>query len=473
MKPLIPYVRQSRAKEKTISLDAQRAAITKWAKDAGVELAAAVIERGVSGSKSWRERGLGEAVAACERGEASGIIVAFQDRLSRENGIGTAEVYEALEKAGARLVAACEGLDTATGDHELLFTIKAAIAREQWKRFKKNWAAANEACAKNGVYQGLTPVGYDKIGRGLESKLVKNKDADFVRRAFELKAAGGSYKECRLILEAAGVKTATGKDGWGVTSLRSMFRNPIYKGTLANGHGHLFSAYAIVSPSTWQACQSVEKLESGAKSGRQDAGDWAVLGGLVRCAGCGKRMAPNSTRRKLAGGGENLHREYGCKRIDCDKKARANAHELESYVLEAAYDYFAQAVEVQGGAGHGRDTDSDKLTALEIEAEEARRRMAAFVAVVDPTDAGFAERVAELRATVHAAEAAVADERERTRVLVSPDEMRRAFEGADLAGKRALVREMLNGVTVTGNKSDGPLTDRTEIDYRVLIFAAA
>ncbi len=45
-------------------------------------------------------------------------------------------------------------------------------------------------------------------------------------------------------------------------------------------------------------------------------------------------MAPNSTRRKLAGGGENLHREYGCKRIDCDKKARANAHELESYVLE-------------------------------------------------------------------------------------------------------------------------------------------
>ena len=81
--------------------------------------------------------------------------------------------------------------------------------------------------------------------------------------------------------------------------------------------------------------------------------------------------------------------------------------------------------------------------------------------------------MAELRATVQAAEAAVADERERTRVIVSPEEMRRAFEDADLAGKRTLVREMLNGVTVTGNKSDGPLTDRTEIDYRLLVFAAA
>jgi hypothetical protein len=51
----------------------------------------------VSGSKPWRERALGEAVDPCERGDASGIIVAWQDRLSRENGRATAEVWEALE----------------------------------------------------------------------------------------------------------------------------------------------------------------------------------------------------------------------------------------------------------------------------------------------------------------------------------------------------------------------------------------
>jgi DNA invertase Pin-like site-specific DNA recombinase len=75
------------------------------------------MEQNVSGSKPWQERALGEAVAGGERGEAGGIVVAWQDRLSRENGRATAEVWEALDKAGARLVCAAEGLDTATGDH--------------------------------------------------------------------------------------------------------------------------------------------------------------------------------------------------------------------------------------------------------------------------------------------------------------------------------------------------------------------
>jgi Resolvase, N terminal domain len=82
-----------------------------------------VVEQNVSGSKPWRERALGEAVAACERGKAAGVIVAWQDRLSRENGRATAEVWDALKEADARLVCAAEGLDTAAADLEMLFTI--------------------------------------------------------------------------------------------------------------------------------------------------------------------------------------------------------------------------------------------------------------------------------------------------------------------------------------------------------------
>jgi hypothetical protein len=46
--------------------------------------------------QSFRQALLGDAVTACERGEAEGIVVAWQDRLSRESGVATAEVYEAL-----------------------------------------------------------------------------------------------------------------------------------------------------------------------------------------------------------------------------------------------------------------------------------------------------------------------------------------------------------------------------------------
>ena len=55
-KLLVPYLRQARAKEVTISFDEQRAAITAWAEREGVALAPEIVERGVSGSRSWRER---------------------------------------------------------------------------------------------------------------------------------------------------------------------------------------------------------------------------------------------------------------------------------------------------------------------------------------------------------------------------------------------------------------------------------
>jgi hypothetical protein len=56
--PLIPYMRQSRSKERTISIEEQRRDIQAWP---DVELGPEMIEQNVSGSKPWRERALGEA----------------------------------------------------------------------------------------------------------------------------------------------------------------------------------------------------------------------------------------------------------------------------------------------------------------------------------------------------------------------------------------------------------------------------
>ncbi len=129
MKPLIPYMRKSSKEDPAGSLERQKRAIHAWAEQTGTALAEEIWEPGVSGNKPWRERGLGLAVAAVERGEASGIVVEEQSRLSRANGLQTAEVWDALQKAGARLVVVAEGLDTATGDQELNFAIRAALAR--------------------------------------------------------------------------------------------------------------------------------------------------------------------------------------------------------------------------------------------------------------------------------------------------------------------------------------------------------
>jgi DNA invertase Pin-like site-specific DNA recombinase len=294
--PLIVYIRQSRAKERTISLDDQRKSIHAWAKANNVKLGAEVVEQGVSGSKSWRERALGQAVEQCQNGEAAGIIVAFQDRLSRENGIGTAEVYEALDSAGARLVASSEGLDTAAGDQEMLFTIKAAIAREQWKRHRLNWANAKHASWEAGRYLANLPAGYDRdVGGGL----VQNEHAPVIRRVFELRTARprATWGEVAQVLAGAGVLTSRLQRGeWANSSLRYLIANQVYTGlhacTCGCGESVVRPEWEIVPGWLWRKAQT-DKAAAPEVPVRN--GDGHPLGaGLVRCV-CGAGLTRSNS----------------------------------------------------------------------------------------------------------------------------------------------------------------------------------
>lgn len=287
----MPYIRQSRAKERTISIDEQRRSIQRWAASNDVTLGEEIVESGVSGSKPWRERALGRAVAACESGAAAGVIVAFQDRLSRENGLATAEVWEALDRAGARLVAAAEGLDTAAGDQELLFTIKAAIAREQWKRFRQNWSDARRNAVERGVhFAAHVPFGYE---RGDDGRLVIDEEkAKLVRSVFKQRAQGASLAELCRFLEAAGAKPrrgrrVNGEARWTYRAIQSMVATRTYLGEARSGEFVNPDAHEpIVTRAAWLAAQTKQpgRLTKG--------GDGARLAGLVYCACCGGRMTP-------------------------------------------------------------------------------------------------------------------------------------------------------------------------------------
>jgi DNA invertase Pin-like site-specific DNA recombinase len=431
---LIPYIRQSKAKEKTISLDDQRRIIETWARNAGVALGPEVVEQGVSGSKPWRERELGGVIAACEEGRAGGVVVAFQDRLSRENGLATAEVWEALDKAGARLVAAGEGLDTATrsDDTEMLFSIKAAVARHQWKRYRANWSNAVDAAIARGVYVGQTPVGYDKDS---DSKLlVKNVDEAAVREVFLGRVTGRSWNQLASGLEAAGVLTATGLEKWHINSVRSLVENPIYKGELTNGHTHYFPEYAIVTPSEWDAAQPT-KDSPGA---RRDHGKWAVLGGLVFCEGCGHRMSPTRDARGFS--------YYRCQLRHCTAKARAVAGELDAFVIPAALDELARRVSERG---IGQDASTEKLAGLEIAIEEAEgKRRGAAALGLNPDNAADAAVIAGLVQAVEDAKARLIEEARKTKREITVEEARAILENGTVEEKRTALGHIILEVRV-------------------------
>jgi DNA invertase Pin-like site-specific DNA recombinase len=317
-RPLVPYLRQSRARERTISIDEQRRDIRRWvAADGGASLAAELVEQNVSGSKPWRDRALGEAVAMCERGEASGIVVAWQDRLSRENQRATAEVWEALDKAGARLVCAAEGLDTATGDQEMLFTIKAAIARDQWKRYRANWQRAQRSANDRGVPNGRAPVGYRKTrGRSLN---IDKRGAAKVVDAMERRAAGESFSSIGR------------RHGWSHSTTRQIIENDMYLGIVRCGNLARENAHPpIVSRELFEAANAARTKQPVPPG--ETTRDRLLLG-IARCAGCGHTL--KQVRRPRVDG--TFAVSYYCKDAatsPCPERAFVHCEQLDSFVAD-------------------------------------------------------------------------------------------------------------------------------------------
>lgn len=440
MKPLVPYMRQSRAKERSISIPQQRRDIQAWAQQNDVPLAAEVVEQGVSGSKPWRDRALGDAVDACERGEASGIIVAWQDRLSRENGLGTAEVWEALDRAGARLVAANEGLDTASGDQELPFTIKAAIARDQWKRYRANWERARRSSIERGVFPGRTPIGYRRRKDGC---LFPDRRASKVVRAFELRREGLPQTEIARRL------------GWSHSTTRQILVNEVYLGVVRHGDSRTEAAHKpIVSRELFDAVQATRTTEPVPPG--ETTRD-RLLKGIAVCSGCGRTL--KTVRRPRADGSHVV--SYYCKNAAtdaCPSRAYVHADELDAYIEAWFTEALRSVPRMIDVVSAGRE-----LKEAQREEERLERDLRGYYEAepaADPT---------RFRHGLEAREARVTKAQERVRHLSARlnrlpvgGTLSEHWEGFDVTRRRVVLRGFLDRVEVDRGASSN-LVDSVRI----------
>ena len=428
---LIPYLRQSRAREKTISIDEQRLSITKWAEATGVTLAPEVVEQGVSGSKPWRERELGRAVEACEDGRAGGIVVAYQDRLSRENGLATAEVWDALQRAGARLVASGEGLDTASGDQELIFTIKAGIAREQWKRHKTNWANARRNAIERGVHVGPTPAGYDRPTKG--EKLVPGTHAPAVLAAFKAADAGKSNSYIARMFTNAEVPTSKSSERWSERSVAKLLKNEAYIGVARSGDFRNEEAHEAIVPralfnrvksrrhASVYALRNKRLQPGGAKITLADmvasAGiERSWLSNALVCGTCGAKMTFEAVHRHRPTADDAFAvSTYGtlrCKNVMGTKTLEPCTHRVSISTLKAEPLALAMLREeitaFRFGPLHA-DADTERRERLEEQATDTRDKLGELADDIDlPLDvlkrrsAKLTERLEEIEEQLYA-----------------------------------------------------------------------
>ena len=286
------YIRVSKVgqREGYQSPEEQRSIIRGVAERAGVVLGLEVAEEDVSGAKAASERGLGRLLERAERGESEGIIVAFQDRLSRGSLIETAQVWERLGAAGARLLTG-DGLDSAAPGQELLFNIRAAIARDQWQRYRDGWSRTVRDRVARGLHHCATPPFGYRFGE--DKRLERNPEtAPVLEELFRRRIAGESHASLARWMKAAGHELTT-------QGVQKMLRNRAYLGEARYGETVAEGAHEpLVSQLDFDRAgaarnRGVRWSRTGVASGK------TFSFGLARCAVCGRRLASSVVRGRV------------------------------------------------------------------------------------------------------------------------------------------------------------------------------
>lgn len=180
---LVAYARVSTAEQASsgLGLEAQQRAIEQYAALYKAEIVALLVDRGVSG-KSLDRPEMAKVLAMLDRGEASGVIVAKLDRLTRSvSDLGNLITRFFGEQGGRQLVSVSEQIDTRSASGRLVLNVLASVGQWEREAIVERITAALAAKKARGERAGSLPFGFelDPKAKGRESdgriqKLRKN-----------------------------------------------------------------------------------------------------------------------------------------------------------------------------------------------------------------------------------------------------------------------------------------------------------
>ena len=209
MVDVVGYVRVSTDSqgERGAGLEAQRRAIRAEAGRREWRLVE-IFEDVVSGKSLNGRHGLHAALEALRSGEASVVVVAKLDRLSRSL-IDFAGLVERSRREGWAIVALDLGVDLTTASGEMLAGVLAVLAQWERRMISERTKAALAVRRAEGVRVGAEPR-------------ITGELAAWIRRQ---RRRGATLQAICNRLNADGVPTANGGQLWRPTSLRVVLRD--------------------------------------------------------------------------------------------------------------------------------------------------------------------------------------------------------------------------------------------------------
>lgn len=189
-----------------VSLEAQETRLRAWCDLNGYEVAAVLVDRGLSGSRADNRPALQEALRGLRKGDS--LVVYSLSRLARSTK-DTLRIAEELERRGADLVSLSERIDTTSSVGKFTFRLLAALGEFERDQISDRTTLAMQQLKKSGRYWGgSVPYGYRNVKGTLE---VIPQEMEVIRLVHRLHGDGLSLRAiCRRLL-ANGFCTRTGK----------------------------------------------------------------------------------------------------------------------------------------------------------------------------------------------------------------------------------------------------------------------
>jgi len=304
--------------------------------------------------------GLWRAIEAIEAGDADVLMFQNTKRMARDIELG-AHVRRRVEAAGGWLVLG----DCPDGAPQAMFGLLLGQGQDDHAEKKGYLRAAKIAATVKGVSLGKVPYGYRRGADGV--LVVEETEAAAVRELFELRAAGGSWRQLAELFKA---RTGNAR---AQAALDHMMQNRKYLGEVWFEGMRTDAAHpAIVSEELFKAANARRK------GGQPKSGAKALLSGIARCGTC--RYGMTSTMSGAKGYRMRVYRCTGRTAGACDAPAMTNAEKVDEIVKADVWDWIE-------GRGHGDHVyvssalDEERLDAarLAVAAAEAAIGLAILV----------------------------------------------------------------------------------------------
>ena len=452
------YLRQSVAREDSISLELQEHEGRAYAERRGYDVIAVESDPGISG-RTWKRPAVLRVMEMVENHEVDVIVLWKWSRLSRSR-LDWAVAADKVQTAGGRIESATEPLDTTTSTGRLARGMLTEFAAFESERIGDVWKESHARRIRNGMpANGKPRFGYlYSQGEGFSpDPLTGPVLAELYRSYISGKSVYSLVKELNdgTVRPVRGYGIST--DGlWSDRTLRRVLDSGFGAGFItANGEQFPGAHEAVIDPMEWAAYREARELRR--TLGRGERSEY-LLSGLVRCI-CGSSMTAGQF-------GAGRVAKYRCKAAH-EKRTHAGGYVTAAFVERFVMAWVVECkITILEGIARKQD-ERPKLKAIADPSIAARRRIAAVAARIDalgeravtlgmPTDS-YQRILAPLEAEMAALNAQLLSVEVRSSKpdsLVIPNLIDR-WNDLEVAERREFLRALIKYVEVTPGRPRG------------------